>query len=101
MADCTFPTGNDDPAQPLLQAMTIPCAMLGFFGGVAYFGTLETDPTKLIMARIYLLSLIPSQTFPGRRPILLLRSLYRWHYGCVLLVFCANGKTYFDQVLEL
>ncbi|RDB22177.1 Presequence translocated-associated motor subunit PAM17, mitochondrial [Hypsizygus marmoreus] len=30
-------------------AATIPCALLGFFGGAAYFGSLETDPTKPIM----------------------------------------------------
>ncbi|KAF8077644.1 mitochondrial import protein Pam17 [Lyophyllum atratum] len=30
-------------------AITIPCALLGFFGGAAYFGGLETDPTKPIM----------------------------------------------------
>ncbi|KAF5386964.1 hypothetical protein D9615_001551 [Tricholomella constricta] len=30
-------------------ASTIPCALLGFFGGAAYFGTLETDPTKPVM----------------------------------------------------
>ncbi|KAG5637941.1 hypothetical protein H0H81_002535 [Sphagnurus paluster] len=29
--------------------VTIPCALLGFFGGAAYFGALETDPTKPIM----------------------------------------------------
>lgn len=34
------------------QAFTIPCAALGFFGGATYFGTLETDPTKPIMASI-------------------------------------------------
>ncbi|KAF7440263.1 TIM23 complex component [Pleurotus ostreatus] len=28
---------------------TIPASVLGFLGGVAYFGNLETDPTKLIM----------------------------------------------------
>jgi len=31
------------------KAVTIPCALLGFFGGAAYFGTLETDPLKPIM----------------------------------------------------
>ncbi|KAG6849540.1 hypothetical protein H0H93_007628 [Arthromyces matolae] len=30
-------------------AVSIPCALLGFFGGAAYFGSLETDPTKPIM----------------------------------------------------
>ncbi|KAJ3576881.1 hypothetical protein NP233_g126 [Leucocoprinus birnbaumii] len=30
-------------------ATTIPCALLGFAGGVAYFGNLDTDPTKMIM----------------------------------------------------
>ncbi|KAJ7171920.1 Pam17-domain-containing protein [Mycena filopes] len=30
-------------------AFTIPCAMLGFFGGSFYFGSLSTDPTKPIM----------------------------------------------------
>ncbi|KAG6864746.1 hypothetical protein C0991_007421 [Blastosporella zonata] len=30
-------------------AVTVPCAFLGFFGGVAYFGSLETDPAKPIM----------------------------------------------------
>ncbi|KAF9469381.1 mitochondrial import protein Pam17 [Collybia nuda] len=30
-------------------AITVPCALLGFFGGAAYFGSLETDPTKPIM----------------------------------------------------
>ncbi|KAH0583513.1 Presequence translocated-associated motor subunit PAM17, mitochondrial [Termitomyces sp. J132] len=30
-------------------AVTIPCALLGFFGGAAYFGSLETDPTRPIM----------------------------------------------------
>ncbi|KAF8647496.1 hypothetical protein AX16_006701 [Volvariella volvacea WC 439] len=29
-------------------AATFPCAILGFVGGVAYFGTRETDPTKPI-----------------------------------------------------
>lgn len=33
----------------MFQAITIPCALLGFFGGAAYFGALETDPTKPIM----------------------------------------------------
>jgi import inner membrane translocase subunit TIM23 len=31
------------------EAVTIPCAFLGFAGGVAYFGTRDTDPTKSIM----------------------------------------------------
>ena len=35
------------------QAFTIPCALIGFFGGATYFGTLETDPTKPIMASAY------------------------------------------------
>ncbi|KAF8635528.1 hypothetical protein AX17_003911 [Amanita inopinata Kibby_2008] len=30
-------------------AVTIPCAIVGFAGGVAYFGTRETDATKPIM----------------------------------------------------
>ncbi|KAG6900669.1 hypothetical protein C0993_005902 [Termitomyces sp. T159_Od127] len=30
-------------------AVTIPCASLGFLGGAAYFGSLETDPTRPIM----------------------------------------------------
>ncbi|KAF5330466.1 hypothetical protein D9619_005307 [Psilocybe cf. subviscida] len=30
-------------------AATIPCALLGFAGGAAYFGSLETDPLKPIM----------------------------------------------------
>ncbi|TFK61005.1 mitochondrial import protein Pam17 [Pluteus cervinus] len=30
-------------------AFTVPSAILGFVGGVAYFGTRETDPTKPIM----------------------------------------------------
>ncbi|KAJ6501923.1 mitochondrial import protein Pam17 [Mycena sanguinolenta] len=30
-------------------AFTIPCAMIGFFGGSFYFGSLQTDPTKPIM----------------------------------------------------
>ncbi|KIJ69193.1 hypothetical protein HYDPIDRAFT_80523 [Hydnomerulius pinastri MD-312] len=30
-------------------AITIPCSLLGFAGGVAYFGSLETDATKPIM----------------------------------------------------
>ncbi|KAL0946490.1 hypothetical protein HGRIS_012708 [Hohenbuehelia grisea] len=30
-------------------AATIPCSILGFVGGVALFGTLETDATKPIM----------------------------------------------------
>lgn len=34
------------------QAFTIPCALIGFFGGATYFGTLETDPTKPIMASV-------------------------------------------------
>ncbi|KAF8163634.1 mitochondrial import protein Pam17 [Crassisporium funariophilum] len=29
-------------------ALTIPCAILGFAGGFAYFGTLDTDPMKPI-----------------------------------------------------
>ncbi|KAJ7633077.1 presequence translocated-associated motor subunit PAM17 [Roridomyces roridus] len=33
----------------LQTAFTIPCAAVGFFGGVAYFGSLQTDPTKPIM----------------------------------------------------
>ncbi|KAG5644226.1 hypothetical protein DXG03_008821 [Asterophora parasitica] len=32
-----------------VQIVTIPCALLGFLGGAAYFGTLETDPTKPVM----------------------------------------------------
>ncbi|KAJ6526271.1 mitochondrial import protein Pam17 [Mycena vulgaris] len=28
---------------------TIPCSMVGFFGGSLYFGSLQTDPTKPIM----------------------------------------------------
>ncbi|KAJ7436217.1 mitochondrial import protein Pam17 [Mycena latifolia] len=28
---------------------TIPCSMIGFFGGSLYFGSLQTDPTKPIM----------------------------------------------------
>ncbi|KAG6817777.1 hypothetical protein H0H87_003185 [Tephrocybe sp. NHM501043] len=31
------------------MAVTIPCALLGFFGGATYFGSLETDPAKPIM----------------------------------------------------
>jgi len=31
------------------MAATIPCAILGFAGGAAYFGSLETDATKPIM----------------------------------------------------
>ncbi|KIK06107.1 hypothetical protein K443DRAFT_90169 [Laccaria amethystina LaAM-08-1] len=31
------------------MAVTFPCAMLGFASGVAYFGTLETDPMKPIL----------------------------------------------------
>lgn len=30
------------------QFVTAPCAMLGFAGGVLYFGTQETDPLKPI-----------------------------------------------------
>ncbi|KAI6109622.1 mitochondrial import protein Pam17 [Pisolithus sp. B1] len=30
-------------------AVTIPCTLLGLAGGVTYFGSLETDATKLIM----------------------------------------------------
>ncbi|KAF9449590.1 mitochondrial import protein Pam17 [Macrolepiota fuliginosa MF-IS2] len=30
-------------------AVTVPCALLGFAGGAAYFGNLDTDPTKMIM----------------------------------------------------
>ncbi|KAJ7685723.1 mitochondrial import protein Pam17-domain-containing protein [Mycena polygramma] len=30
-------------------ALTIPCAMIGFFGGSFYFGSLSTDPMKPIM----------------------------------------------------
>ncbi|KAJ8522365.1 hypothetical protein ONZ45_g1058 [Pleurotus djamor] len=30
-------------------AATVPFALLGFFGGIAYFGNLEPDPTKPIM----------------------------------------------------
>ncbi|KAG6873802.1 hypothetical protein C0995_011027 [Termitomyces sp. Mi166 len=30
-------------------AVTIPCALIGFFGGATYFGSLETDPTRPIM----------------------------------------------------
>ncbi|KIJ16852.1 hypothetical protein PAXINDRAFT_98638 [Paxillus involutus ATCC 200175] len=30
-------------------AVTIPCSLLGFAGGIAYFGSLETDATKPIM----------------------------------------------------
>ncbi|KAJ7578520.1 mitochondrial import protein Pam17 [Mycena floridula] len=33
-------------------ATTIPCTALGFFGGIAYFGSLDTDPTKPIMGLI-------------------------------------------------
>jgi import inner membrane translocase subunit TIM23 len=33
----------------LLQVATIPCALLGFAGGAAYFGSRETDPMKPIM----------------------------------------------------
>ncbi|KAF9053008.1 mitochondrial import protein Pam17 [Panaeolus papilionaceus] len=29
-------------------ALTVPCAVLGFAGGVAYFGNLDTDPLKPI-----------------------------------------------------
>lgn len=36
------------------QALTIPCAMIGFFGGSFYFGSLQTDPTKPIMACLQL-----------------------------------------------
>lgn len=31
--------------------MTIPLTALGFGGGVAYFGSLEMDPTKPIFVR--------------------------------------------------
>jgi len=31
------------------NAAMVPCALLGFFGGAAYFGNLETDPLKPIM----------------------------------------------------
>ena len=27
----------------------VPCALLGFVGGAAYFGTLDADPMKPIM----------------------------------------------------
>ncbi|KAG6906519.1 hypothetical protein DXG01_013484 [Tephrocybe rancida] len=40
------------------MAVTIPCALLGFFGGATYFGSLETDPAKPIMVRHQ-----PSPTF--------------------------------------
>lgn len=30
-------------------ATTFPCALLGFVGGVVYFGNLDTDPSKMIM----------------------------------------------------
>lgn len=33
------------------QVFTIPCALVGFFGGSFYFGSLATDPTKPIMVR--------------------------------------------------
>lgn len=35
------------------QIATIPSAILGFVGGIAYFGTLETDASKPIMVRPY------------------------------------------------
>ena len=39
---------------PFLQAVTIPSSLLGLVGGVAYFGSLETDATKPIMVCLQL-----------------------------------------------
>lgn len=33
------------------QVATVPGTLLGLFGGAAYFGSLDTDPTKPIMVR--------------------------------------------------
>lgn len=33
----------------------IPCALLGFGGGAAYFGTLDADPLKPIMVHTLLI----------------------------------------------
>ena len=33
------------------KVATIPCIILGFGSGAAYFGSLETDATKPIMVR--------------------------------------------------
>ena len=33
--------------------MTIPCSILGFAGGILYFGSLETDATKPIMVSVH------------------------------------------------
>ncbi|KAG1728634.1 mitochondrial import protein Pam17 [Suillus paluster] len=35
------------------QAATIPACILGFAGGLAYFGSLESDATKPIMIRYF------------------------------------------------
>jgi import inner membrane translocase subunit TIM23 len=65
------------------QAFTIPCALIGFFGGATYFGTLETDPTKPIMASssTYHETLVLTKS-TGYRPVLLLRLLHRGLCRC-------------------
>lgn len=41
----------------------IPCALLGFVGGAAYFGTLDADPMKPIMVLALLLWFPSSLTY--------------------------------------
>lgn len=59
--------------------------MLGFVGGVAYFGTLETDPMKPILVLLSSSSLsifFTNNGLLGHRPILFLWNLHaglRWY----------------------
>ena len=45
------------------QAAMIPCALLGFVGGAAYFGTLDADPMKPIMVSTLLLRSLSVLTY--------------------------------------
>lgn len=58
----------------MFQAITIPCALLGFFGGAAYFGALETDPTKPIMVSYALYNVVVTNTEPIFRELTLFSS---------------------------
>lgn len=67
------------------QAFTIPCAMIGFFGGSFYFGSLQTDPTKPIMARLYLVVLEGTlKKFTGNRSHDVLWRMYHIVHGCAV-----------------
>ncbi len=77
------------------QVSTVPGTLLGLFGGAAYFGSLDTDPTKPIMVRN--LSFVRILLTLSRALTLLCFTARLPPCACVrvhLLVFSSNSLTF-------